>query len=165
MKNTPLSNHLSITKRDLVKTQICELCKSQKKSVNHSKSKIPFDKLGYFSLSVYEIGGLKWGSLFHQFFFLSTKCKARRKGGKDRLLQNSCQINGIKAVLKLHFIFSTRKVNCLGLKTFWLLLKVPCCIVNWHFWQRSKPITFDSSTPHSSGETSKYKDFGSMWTI
>ena len=102
---------------------------------------------------------------FSPVFFLSTKCKARRKGGKDRLLQNSCQINGIKAVLKLHFIFSTRKVNCLGLKTFWLLLKVPCCIVNWHFWQRSKPITFDSSTPHSSGETSKYKDFGSMWTI
>ena len=98
-----------ISRRLLIRIHICALCKCKsqrnpglKKSANHSKSKIPFDKLGYFSLSVY----------------LSTKCKARRKGGKYRLLQNSCQINGIKAVLKLHFIFSTRKVNCLGLKTF-----------------------------------------------
>ena len=93
----------------LIRIHICALCKCKsqrnpglKKSANHSKSKIPFDKLGYFSLSVY----------------LSTKCKARRKGGKYRLLQNSCQINGIKAVLKLHFIFSTRKVNCQDRKHF-----------------------------------------------
>ena len=61
LKNTLLCNHLSLTTRDLVKTHISELCKckSQKKSVNHSKSKIPFDKLGYFSLSVYEIVCLK----------------------------------------------------------------------------------------------------------
>ena len=49
--NKKYSTLQSLSRRGLVKTHICELCKckSQKKSVNHSKSGIIFDKLGYFS--------------------------------------------------------------------------------------------------------------------
>ena len=73
----------------LIRIHICALCKCKsqrnpglKKSANHSKSKIPFDKLGYFSLSVYEIVGLKWGSLFHQFFSFQQNAKLEGKEEK-----------------------------------------------------------------------------------